>query len=963
MKDGKLGLNGGNIMISYRKQWFGNILRMQAIIVLVFLLICTVTPFEVAAGYIDETNTAALRTVDEAMTESLAYARQTIRFLAGNAQLAGNLNEYMNESLPTDARNAALMDVRWSLLSTGYSYPEFEVIACVTPDSILGSRGVSVINDKLSGSNRTLNEIRAHSAFKDYLKLSGYSDTTPRCILLEPIGDRAYLMAMLEYETIASTVDPGLFARDLDGNMILAYGSRPLTQYMSQHEEEMFESERFGLRRYGYGLFSNLHLIDGTPYLRSEYSALENGIRYIRMQELSEVLNSLYRATFLCTALCTLGEALMAFVLWKLTGNVLRPFSRLKESAAHMDQGEESVDRINRLMGELRRKRTIQRQVLAVYALTLVPVALMLPVSVNLLGNAVSDEARSTYVDSVLQTADMIANRMTFYQRQNTAMAVDNTLHRLIIGAESRSRRENDAMLESLFNTYGLHMRGVSGGALFNAGGEIIAGTLGYDDNQRLSDAVIRQLEPKYVFSALQTESYGEDGTVMVYAIRSTKAGEGFHLFETMAYLVLETEPLMNFDVYQDAERYYYLYSDTAWSFVETPEYLPFRPLLEGMAQSGLLDVSREVNSHMIAVSSEMLRWEPYMPDFTSGAADKMLVVSARIGNTDLTLVSATSMLPITEVGRLIPMLLGFAMLVFACVMLLVAAFFTQNLVRRVRLVERYFESVHLNHYELPEEIEVNNEIGALAQSMRDSIDRINNLKQAVLEEQANKSRLEVRRREAEVIALQSQMDSHLISNVFATMKLLLHEGELGVLANVIDATGNFLRSGLTHNEYDVTLDRELRHVKAYLSIQSIRFGDKLHVQWEDFDPNLMRCRVPKYLLQPVLENAIKHGMRPKEQLTISIHIACVKGDLSIRVSNNGYGLSPDAVDQLNRRLEKREMADHIGLSNVQERIALRYGPPYGLALSSGEAGLTWVDILLPADMNKENDHVQIVDR
>ena len=202
---------------------------------------------------------------------------------------------------------------------------------------------------------------------------------------------------------------------------------------------------------------------------------------------------------------------------------------------------------------------------------------------------------------------------------------------------------------------------------------------------------------------------------------------------------------------------------------------------------------------------------------------------------------------------------------------------------------------------------------------MRDAIARIDRLKQEIVEEQAKQNRLETRKREAEVVALQSQMDSHLISNVFATMKLLQLEGDADTLRRMIDATGNFLRSGLVHNEYDVPLSRELRHVEAYLEIQSIRFGEKLNVEWTPCDPGLLRCRVPKYLLQPVFENAIKHGMRPKARLTIRVRIARQDGRLAIRVANDGCGLAPEAVAELNLRLERREAADHIGLSNVQE--------------------------------------------
>lgn len=966
-------------MNSYRRQWFGNILRMQAIIVLVFMLICMFTPLEIIVEYVDQTGRDTLRVVDESMLESLRYAQQTLRFLAKNETLMENLEIYAHQTGSLEPQSLAQIRLRWALLSASYNNPELKVIACITPGTILTNLGVAVIPEAVDYQNRSLGELKAYDQFLEYLEDGGRTDSDQFHILLERVGEETYIAAMLEYQDLYSTAEKGIYACDGAGSMLLADGDPDLNQYVLEHAEELFHSASFGEKNYSYSLTRSLHLVDGRLYIRSEYYALESGMRYIRMQELTEALGMIRRFALQCTVLCMLGETAMAVALWWLTGRVLRPFVQLNEFPSHMAVDAESMERINRLMGSLRKRRGIQRQVLGVYALTLVPLVVMLPVSVNLLGAAVSGAVQSAYIDSVRQTAETLSNRIRLYQRQNTSIAIDESLRELIADAENSTRKENDSRLEALFMAHGLYVRDVLGGVLYDVDGKIIAASRAYDAPEELDSEIMKELSGKYRFSMLATDAYGDDGAVMAYAIRSTQDNWGFSLYEAMGYLVLEAEPIMNFDVDQEAESFYYLYDDEAWQFVETPAYLPFRRVMEGMCQSKMLDVNLDVDSRIVTMGSDMIKQEPGMPGFGErsrqmvlnnvvlrqgpylpGFAEtsRVLVVSARMGGTGLALVGVTSMAPIDEVGRQLPVYLIFTLLIFGVLMLLLGMFFTQKLVRRVRAVERYFESVGLTSYALPEEIDVNNEIGALAQSMHDAIERIDKLQQTIVEEQAQKNHMEVRKREAEVIALQSQMDSHLISNVFATMKLLLHEGEYAALRGVIESTGNFLRSGLTHNEYDVTLDKELRHVEAYLEIQKIRFGDKLRVEWEEYDPALLDCRVPKYLLQPVLENAIKHGMRPKELLTIRIRIGCLKGDLSICVSNDGYGLSDDEIAQLNHRLERREMADHIGLSNVQERIALRYGSPYGLQLSSGEDRLIRVDILLPVNMSEVSKHV-----
>ncbi len=936
---------------------------MQMIIVLVLGLTCLITPFVVITDYIRQTSVDAMCALDDAASESLRYAEKTLGFLTKSRTVGGSMAVFLSDESTALQSKLAQGQLCRTLLSISFHNPEFKSLVYITPKGIVTSRGIIGLSKPIAFKNKTQSSLLAYDAFKSYLEAAGSGDSPSRIILFEPVGDEAYAAAAVDFSGAYDKAASGVYVRDETGGLLHSNGDKNLTDFVRLHEKQLFDADGFGLERYGLGLLSHLHLIEDRLYFRAEYSALKTGRRYVNLLDMEDVLRALKRPAVKCVVLCALGQALLAIVLWRLTGAVLRPFVQLNEYASQMAHSEAMVQNINRLMNALRKRRQLQYRVFGVYALTLMPMVALLPLSANSLSSVVTQNVRSAYVDSVRQTAATLSGRVQRYQRQNTSVATDEALQMLILGAETRDRADNDAGLENLLKEHGLHARGVLGACLYGRDGRLTACTRGWAGEDNLSYAILEKLSPKYRFSTVVPDT-GEEGTLnMIYAIRSSGLGEGRALYETMGYLVLEMEPVMNYNIDQASDSFLYLYSQDDWALIATPAYMPFRSLIEGMAQSGLIDVRADSDSRVVTVERAIVTRGAYLPSFMNGKDDSDIqVVSAKIEGTDWTLIGATSMLPSVRVGRLLPAVLVFVMLAFVCVMLLVAILFTQGMVRRVRLVERYFESADLEQYGLPERISVNNEIGALAKSMRDSIIRINSLKQAILEQQARQSRLSARKREAEVIALQSQMDSHLISNVFATMKLLLNEGDGKTLMNVIDATGNFLRSGLTHNEYDVPLEKEMMHVKAYLQIQAIRFGEKLRVEWLPFDDALLGCRVPKYLLQPVLENAIKHGMRPRTVLTIRIHVTAGNGRLSVRVSNDGYGLSALEVEMLNRRLEQRKTADHIGLSNVQERIALRYGPPYGLTVSSGQNGLTWVDILLPVSMGEDERNVQSAD-
>lgn len=167
-------------MGKFRRRWIVNILRMQAIIVCAFFLICGITPLAVIADYVDDVSRTSLRTMDESMLESLRYAQQTIRFLAQSDGVSAQAAAYLDEAGSMQARQKAQVELRRHLLSAEYNNPEFEVVALIAPGTILTNLNVSGTIYNLDHSNQTLNEMFAHDAFRDYLEEQGYCSTSHR---------------------------------------------------------------------------------------------------------------------------------------------------------------------------------------------------------------------------------------------------------------------------------------------------------------------------------------------------------------------------------------------------------------------------------------------------------------------------------------------------------------------------------------------------------------------------------------------------------------------------------------------------------------------------------------------------------------------------------------------------------------------------------------------------------------
>ena len=197
--------------------------------------------------------------------------------------------------------------------------------------------------------------------------------------------------------------------------------------------------------------------------------------------------------------------------------------------------------------------------------------------------------------------------------------------------------------------------------------------------------------------------------------------------------------------------------------------------------------------------------------------------------------------------------------------------------------------------------------------------------------------------RQAQFRALQFQIDPHFLYNTLETIKWSAVE-EMGLgnkVSKMLTKVARLYRLGLENDDVIVTLKEELEFLKLYIEIVRIRFGDSILFHW-DIDEQLQDCNIIKMCMQPIVENAIQHGLRPKNYLgNITISARYQDECLRICVANDGEDMSDKEMDTLNKILKTGSGFEEskVGLRNVNERIKLVYGKEYGVSVSRSQVG------------------------
>ncbi|MDO3412204.1 sensor histidine kinase [Saccharibacillus sp. CPCC 101409] len=201
--------------------------------------------------------------------------------------------------------------------------------------------------------------------------------------------------------------------------------------------------------------------------------------------------------------------------------------------------------------------------------------------------------------------------------------------------------------------------------------------------------------------------------------------------------------------------------------------------------------------------------------------------------------------------------------------------------------------------------------------------------------------------RETELKALQAQINPHFLYNTLESINWSAKLAGQTRISEMVEALGHLLRSSIGGAQPLIALREELDIVGSYITIQRMRFEERLDYR-QDVPEQWLDTPIPKLTLQPLIENAIHYALEPKlEPCRISISASCSGGVLEISVEDDGPGMSPGFVDRL-RRGEIATRGTGIGLGNIEERLRLTFGEAFGLEIGGPPGGGTRITLRIP---------------
>ena len=226
-----------------------------------------------------------------------------------------------------------------------------------------------------------------------------------------------------------------------------------------------------------------------------------------------------------------------------------------------------------------------------------------------------------------------------------------------------------------------------------------------------------------------------------------------------------------------------------------------------------------------------------------------------------------------------------------------------------------------------------------LSRSFNHMIDRINALLERIKSE-------EQELRKSELRALQAQINPHFLYNTLGSILWMCERGEGKGAVTMVQALANLFRISISKGNEIITVQDELQHAESYLIIQKVRYKDQFEYSIEA-DESVMNCRCLKIILQPLIENAIYHGIdRMVDTGRITVRVRGTEEEIFMQVEDNGLGMPQEVLDKI---LESESSNSYgIGVKNVHNRIQIYFGKEYGLSFRSELDEGTTVSVRLP---------------
>lgn len=278
-----------------------------------------------------------------------------------------------------------------------------------------------------------------------------------------------------------------------------------------------------------------------------------------------------------------------------------------------------------------------------------------------------------------------------------------------------------------------------------------------------------------------------------------------------------------------------------------------------------------------------------------------------------------------------------------------ISGIISREITKPIRSLRDSMRKVQNGQFDTHVEVITENEIGSLGRSFNLMTSEIRALMEQNVYEQKQK-------RKSELKALQAQINPHFLYNTLDSIIWMSEAGENDEVVEMTSALARLLRQSISNDQEEVELEKEIEYVKNYLTIQKMRYKDKLEF-FIYVDPRVAHVPVIKLVLQPLVENAIYHGIKYKETKgNLKIYAKPVDGRVEIVVADDGIGMDEDVMEHIFDEHRKEQKRNGVGVPNVQKRLQLQYGSEYGIRYESVKGAGTKVVITIPTDGGRTDE-------
>lgn len=278
-----------------------------------------------------------------------------------------------------------------------------------------------------------------------------------------------------------------------------------------------------------------------------------------------------------------------------------------------------------------------------------------------------------------------------------------------------------------------------------------------------------------------------------------------------------------------------------------------------------------------------------------------------------------------------------------------ISSIISREITKPIRSLRDSMRKVQNGQFGTHVEVITENEIGSLGRSFNLMTSEIQALMEQNVYEQKQK-------RKSELKALQAQINPHFLYNTLDSIIWMSEAGENDEVVEMTSALARLLRQSISNDKEEVELEKEIEYVKNYLTIQKMRYKDKLEF-FIYVDPRVAHVPIIKLVLQPLVENAIYHGIKYKETKgNLKIYARPVDGRVEIVVADDGIGMDEDVMEHIFDEHRKEQKRNGVGVPNVQKRLKLQYGSEYGIRYESVKGAGTKAVITIPVDGGRTDE-------